>query len=160
MMGGRRGLEDRRGTASEQKQRQKTKKYGEGKGGGWSIGGMSLFSHLSHTQMFGEERRSREEDWGGNRGEEKVRDATSKEGTRRRRSEARGARSGDKAGDKGRSTSGIQEEDGENKALKGETRQALPPRFSSTEADKSPESTSDTTRLSETLDHFSLSVVG
>lgn len=133
---------------------------GGGEGEGWSIRGMSLFSHLSHTQMFGEERRSGEENWGGSGGEEKVRDATSKEGTRRRRSEARGARSGDKAGDKGRSTSGIQEEDGENKALKGETRQALPPRFSPIEADKSPESTPDTTWLSETLDHFSLSVVG
>lgn len=45
-------------SASEQKQWwKKNGREKVGKGEGWSARGMLLFSHLSHTQMFREERR-------------------------------------------------------------------------------------------------------
>lgn len=46
---------------------------------------MSLFSHLSHTQMFGEERRSRRGDRGESRGAQKVKETTFEEETKKGR---------------------------------------------------------------------------
>lgn len=70
------GMEGERVIVSEQEhQRRKSHKKWEEKWEGRSVGGLSQFSHLSHTQMFGEERRSGRRR-GENRGAEKVKEAT------------------------------------------------------------------------------------
>lgn len=60
------------------------------KGEGRSVGGLSPFSHLSHTQMFGEERRSRRRIGERTGGAEKVKETTFEEETKKRRKASNG----------------------------------------------------------------------